>query len=55
MFVVLFEWNRRLNLVRRRVNLRVDLKLAQPGHYFAIKCRNRFWAQLDNPHRSVAF
>src|SRR5437762_2188791 len=37
MLVVLIEWNSGFNLVRRRVNPRVDLKLAERGHDFAIK------------------
>src|SRR6478736_9349189 len=55
MLVVLIEWNRGFNLVGRRVNRRVDLKLAEGGHDLAIKCRNRSRAQLNNLHRSVAF
>jgi len=45
MLVVLIEWNREFNLVRRRVNRRMILSFAERGHDLAIKCRNRFWAQ----------
>src|SRR6266446_3514804 len=55
MLLVLFERNRGLNFVRRRVDRSVDLELAQRVHHFAIKCRNRFWTQFDNLRSSVGF